>query len=179
MGTGFFPQGKARPGVKLTPHPLLVPWSKRIRALLPLRNLRPLRSLSACTTVHLTFTLRNWRFEGLALWVLLISFWKEVADMGRRLFRKTIFHHHHHVPEGLGVFPVPWSSRWSWSLHKTSVIQCSFVLLFYIVVLVLVVCLCPSSVHVVATFGLYCSACFGSLSVSILCTCCSHFWFIL
>jgi len=27
-------------------------------------------------------------------------------------------HHHHHVPEGLGVFPVPWSSRWSWSLQK-------------------------------------------------------------
>ena len=27
-------------------------------------------------------------------------------------------------------------------------------------------------------FGLYCSACFGSLSVSILCTCCSHFsWY--
>ena len=26
-------------------------------------------------------------------------------------------HHHHHVPEGVGVFPVPWSSRWSWSLH--------------------------------------------------------------
>ena len=26
-------------------------------------------------------------------------------------------HHHHHVPEGLGVFPVPWSSKWSWSLH--------------------------------------------------------------
>jgi hypothetical protein len=25
--------------------------------------------------------------------------------------------HHHHVHEGLGVFPVPQSSRWSWSLH--------------------------------------------------------------
>ena len=24
-------------------------------------------------------------------------------------------HHHHHVPEGLGVFSVPWSSKWSWS----------------------------------------------------------------
>ena len=32
--------------------------------------------------------------------------------------------------------------------------------------LVLVVSLCPSSVHVVATFGLYCSACFGSLCPS-------------
>ena len=53
-------------------------------------------------------------------------------------------------------------------------------LLVYIVVLVLVVGLCPSSVHVVATFGLYCSACFGSLFVSILCKCCSHFsWHLL
>ena len=62
-------------------------------------------------------------------------------------------HHHHHVPGGLGVFPVPWSSRWSWSLH-----------LF----LGRPMFLCP--------FGLYCSACFGSLSLPILCTCCSHFF---
>ena len=34
-----------------------------------------------------------------------------------------------------------------------SVVQCSFVLLVYIVVLVLVVCFCPSSVRVVATFS--------------------------
>ena len=74
----------------------------------------------------------------------------------------TLHHHHHHVPEGLGVFPVPWSSRWSWSLHlflgRPMFLYCS-------------ACfgsLCPSSVRVVATFG--------SLSVSILCTCCSHFW---
>ena len=53
----------------------------------------------------------------------------------------------------LGVFPVPWSSRWSWSLH-----------LFLGR---------PIFLH---PFGLYCSACFGSLFVSILCTCCSHFW---
>jgi len=26
-------------------------------------------------------------------------------------------HHHHHVLEGLGVFPVPWSSRWSSPFH--------------------------------------------------------------
>ena len=31
--------------------------------------------------------------------------------------RKEYVFHHHHVPEGLGMFPVPWSSRWSWSLH--------------------------------------------------------------
>ena len=36
---------------------------------------------------------------------------------------------------------------------SSSFVLCSFVLLVYIVVLVLVVCLCPSSVHVVATFS--------------------------
>ena len=35
---------------------------------------------------------------------------------------------------------------------SSSVVVCFFVRLVYIVVLVLVVCLCPSSVHVVATF---------------------------
>ena len=35
---------------------------------------------------------------------------------------------------------------------SSSVVLCFFVLLVYTVVLVLVVCLCPSSVHVVATF---------------------------
>ena len=62
-------------------------------------------------------------------------------------------HHHHHVHEGLGVFPVPWSSICSWSLH-----------LF----LGLPTFLRP--------FDSYCSACFGSLFVSILCTCCSQFF---
>ena len=61
--------------------------------------------------------------------------------------------HHHHVPEGLGVFPVPWSSIWSWSLH-----------------------LFLGRPMFLRPFGLYCSACFGSLFVSILCTCCSHFF---
>ena len=36
---------------------------------------------------------------------------------------------------------------------SSSVVLCPFVLSVYIVVLVLVVCLCPSSVHVVATFS--------------------------
>ena len=36
----------------------------------------------------------------------------------RPLSSKTWHHHHHQVPEGLGVFLVPWSSKWSWSyLH--------------------------------------------------------------
>jgi hypothetical protein len=40
------------------PHPLLVPWSWKSRAitLLPLWAVRPVQSLSACTRVHFTFT---------------------------------------------------------------------------------------------------------------------------
>jgi hypothetical protein len=34
----------------------------------------------------------------------------------------------------------------------------------------------PRSSYVPSSVGLYCSACFGSLFVSILCTCCSHFF---
>jgi hypothetical protein len=65
-------------------------------------------------------------------------------------------HHHHHVQEGLGVFPVPWSSKWNWSLH-----------------------LLLGRPMFLRPFGLYCNACFGNLFVvSILCTCCSHFsWY--
>jgi len=62
-------------------------------------------------------------------------------------------HHHHHVPERLGVFPVPCSSRWSWSLH-----------------------LFLGRPMFLRPFGLYRSACFGIPFVSILCTCCSHFF---
>ena len=62
-------------------------------------------------------------------------------------------HHHHHIPEGLGSFPVPWSSRWSWPFHLFLVrpmflrpfgLCCSDCLVF---------CLCPSSVRVVAIFS--------------------------
>jgi hypothetical protein len=53
----------------------------------------------------------------------------------------------------LGVFPVPYSSRCSWSLH-----------------------LFLGRPMFLRPFGWYCSACFSSLFVSILCTCCSHFW---
>jgi len=44
--------------VKLTPHPLLVPWSRKSRAipLLPLRAVRPVHSLSACKRVQFTLT---------------------------------------------------------------------------------------------------------------------------
>ena len=57
-GTGSFPGVKSGRGVTLTPHPLPVPWSRKSRAipLLSLRAVRPVQSLSACTTVHCTFT---------------------------------------------------------------------------------------------------------------------------
>ena len=54
MGTGSFPGVKSGRGVTLTPHPLLVPWSRKGRAipLLLLRAVQPVQSLSACTMVH-------------------------------------------------------------------------------------------------------------------------------
>jgi len=61
-------------------------------------------------------------------------------------------HHHHHVHEGLVMFPVPWSSKWNWSLHlflgrpmflRPFGLHCNACLVF---------CLCPFSVRVVATF---------------------------
>ena len=57
MGTGSFPGVNSGRGVTLTPHPLLVPWSRKGRAipLLPLLAVRPVQSLSACTRVHFTF----------------------------------------------------------------------------------------------------------------------------
>ena len=47
---------KSGQGVTLTPHPLLVPWSRKSIAipLLHLWAVRPLQSLSVCTTVHCT-----------------------------------------------------------------------------------------------------------------------------
>jgi len=58
MGTGSFPRVKSGQGVTLTPHPLLVPWSRKSTAipLLPLWAVRPVQSLSACTRVHFTFS---------------------------------------------------------------------------------------------------------------------------
>jgi hypothetical protein len=56
MGTGSFPRVKSGRGVTLTPHPLLVPWSRKGRAIpiLPLWAVQPVQSLSARTRVHLT-----------------------------------------------------------------------------------------------------------------------------
>ena len=57
MGTCSFPGVKSGRGVTLTRHPLLVPRSRKGRAipLLPLWAVRPVQSLSACTGVHFTF----------------------------------------------------------------------------------------------------------------------------
>jgi len=51
MGVGSFPGVKNGRGVTLTPHPLLVPWSRKSRAipLLALWAIWPVQSLSACT----------------------------------------------------------------------------------------------------------------------------------
>jgi len=56
MGTRSFPGVKSGQGVTLTPHPLLVPWSWKSRAipLLPLWTIWPVQSLSGCTRVHFT-----------------------------------------------------------------------------------------------------------------------------
>jgi len=57
MGAGSYPGVKSGRGVTLTPHPLLVPWSWKSRAipLHPLWAVRPVQSFSACTRVHFTF----------------------------------------------------------------------------------------------------------------------------
>ena len=50
-GYQVFPGVKSGRGVMLTPHPLLVPWSRKSIGLplLPLWAIRPVQSLSACT----------------------------------------------------------------------------------------------------------------------------------
>ena len=51
MGTGSFPGVKSGRGVTLAPHPLLVSWSWKCRAipLLPLWAVQPVENISACT----------------------------------------------------------------------------------------------------------------------------------
>ena len=62
MGTRSFPRVKSGQGATLTPHPLLVPWSRKSRAipLLPLWAVRPVQSLSACTRVPFTLLYAMW-----------------------------------------------------------------------------------------------------------------------
>jgi len=68
MGTGSFPGVNSGGGVTLTPHPLLVPWSRKSRAitLLPLCAVRPVQSLCACARVHFTLPYTLWLPQGVA-----------------------------------------------------------------------------------------------------------------
>ena len=63
MSTVSFPGVKSGRGVTLTPHPLLVPWSRKSRAIRlpspPLRAVQPVQILSACTRVHFIMTYVN------------------------------------------------------------------------------------------------------------------------
>jgi len=61
MGTGSFLGVKSGWGVMLTPHPLLVPWSRKGKAipLLPVWAVWPVQSLSPCTRVHFTVFKRS------------------------------------------------------------------------------------------------------------------------
>ena len=64
-------RGKERPGRDADPPPLLVPWSRKSRAipLLPLWAVRPVQSLSACTRVHFTFYFYPYKFsQALRAW---------------------------------------------------------------------------------------------------------------
>jgi len=58
-GYWVFPGGKSGRGVLLTPHPTLVSWSRKSRAipLLPLGAVRPVQGRSACKRVHFTLPL--------------------------------------------------------------------------------------------------------------------------
>ena len=58
MGTGSFLGVKSGRGETLTPHSLLVPWSRKSRAipLLPLWAVRPVQSLSPCTVELYLYT---------------------------------------------------------------------------------------------------------------------------
>ena len=66
MGTAYFPEVKCGRGVTLTPHPLLVLWSWKVRGMtsLSLWAVRPVQSLSACTRLDFTFTVYHLRGVG-------------------------------------------------------------------------------------------------------------------
>ena len=66
----WVPGVKSGRGMTLTPHPLLVswPWKGRAIPLLPLWVIWPVQSLSACTRVTFTFTFRHTYHTGHAIW---------------------------------------------------------------------------------------------------------------
>jgi len=86
MGTASFPRVKSGRGVTLTPHPLLVPWSRKSRAkpLNPLWALRPVQSLSACTRLH--FTLPFFTYN--PTWCSLAAIFRHNTNNVERLSRQ-------------------------------------------------------------------------------------------
>jgi hypothetical protein len=77
MGIGSFPGVKSGRGVTLTPHPLLVLWSRKARAisLLSLWGVLPVQNLSACTRWHFTL-LQDYRLCCKDSWFHCISWQK-------------------------------------------------------------------------------------------------------
>jgi len=89
---------KSGRGVTLIPHPILVPWSRKSRAipLLPLWAVRPVQSFSACTRVTFTFTLHyegSSHFSTVNLVVSVsLSVCLSVCSHGTTRFDRTDFH---------------------------------------------------------------------------------------
>jgi hypothetical protein len=118
----------------------MVPWSSNLHICLQLM-LKLLLRLSRCICCYKqTNTSKSF--------ILFIN-----RNFAKAEVNRHHHHHQHHVHEVSGVFPVPYSSKWSWCLH----------LIFGRPTFLL-----PSD--------LYFSACLDILFVSILCTCCSHFF---
>jgi len=90
-----FPGVKSGRDVLLTPHPLLVPWSRNSRAvpLLSLLAVRPVQSLSACTGVQFTFSflLLN-AAQAMAQFVEALRYRPEVRGFDSRLCQWNLFY---------------------------------------------------------------------------------------
>ena len=99
MSTGSFPGVKCGQGVTQTPHHLLVPWSRKSRAI-PLPNLWAVQSLSACTgvTIYLFF------------YSLQLSSQKIYSYIGKKYWR------------GIPSQNMP-MAKWSWCRVASSVIS--------------------------------------------------------
>jgi len=97
MGTGSFPGVKSGRGVTLTPYPLLVPWSRKDRAIplhvIPLWAVRPVQSLSACARVH--FILSTLKFSVLVFRMLhFIYSHYYLCNRNAKFGTVTIVHYH-------------------------------------------------------------------------------------
>ena len=98
MRTGSFPGVKTGQGVTLTPHPLLVPWSWKGRAipLLPLWVVQPVQSLSACTRVHFTYFLPSIILPNFSTFIFFTFLnscsWVGLFSCGAVFSKRLIFH---------------------------------------------------------------------------------------